>query len=348
MSSTRVGWVGGKTKGRDHFPVIARPYGVIVDEGPSVALPRTPYLSEDWTAAIVRNDEHHEVSAEWAENRGAGTMFPFGFTLNEQMEYFARIRQWSLQLDATMAKSVAKAPEPDSPPFYEWQYATISVYLKYKFAVAINSLVGIPQKETDLLSSVGQRYVEFSVFDDGFSSNTRPDESPSSYSGPLIENMTASISPIPWIGNQSPGGSSLFFNLRQSLTPAFGVAQAIGFPTNDPDMPGGGWYGGLWYPVIEFTMGNSAGDEIPGAGSSWRGRGDSEPWAPRGTFTFNGKTTSIYGSAQPSSPDDEPGWIGYTAVDLEIKPLRYWPYANKAGDPVYDEDTGDELVDPFS
>ncbi len=33
---------------------------------------------------------------------------------------------------------------------------------------------------------------------------------------------------------------------------------------------------------------------------------------------------------------------------IAIDPIEYWPYATKAGDPVYDTSTGEQLADPFS
>lgn len=39
---------------------------------------------------------------------------------------------------------------------------------------------------------------------------------------------------------------------------------------------------------------------------------------------------------------------GYSNISAEFTPIKYWQYANSQGQPVYDEDSGEQLVDPLS
>ncbi len=65
-----------------------------------------------------------------------------------------------------------------------------------------------------------------------------------------------------------------------------------------------------------------------------------------GTFTI--------GSISVPLKEDGAGAIPFlhyrelTNVFVSITPLEFWPYATKAGAPVYDTSTGEQLADPFS
>lgn len=51
---------------------------------------------------------------------------------------------------------------------------------------------------------------------------------------------------------------------------------------------------------------------------------------------------------QGSWPVATSGSPPYNEVSIEMKATKFWPYANSQGQAVYDEDTGEQLVDPFS
>ncbi len=53
-------------------------------------------------------------------------------------------------------------------------------------------------------------------------------------------------------------------------------------------------------------------------------------------MTFLGQSFTLYAF--------DANWSG----TVDIYPIEYWPYATKAGDPVYDTGTGAQLADPFS
>lgn len=55
----------------------------------------------------------------------------------------------------------------------------------------------------------------------------------------------------------------------------------------------------------------------------------------------------MFGSPGGSSP---PAWLsgGSGSVSLTMTPVKWWPYATKAGAPVYSEEDGSTLADPFS
>lgn len=75
---------------------------------------------------------------------------------------------------------------------------------------------------------------------------------------------------------------------------------------------------------------------------------------PQGTLTIVNSIAGnvvvplgMLGTPGGSSP---PAWLsgGSGSASLTMTPVKWWPYATKAGAPVYDEDTGAQIADPFS
>lgn len=77
---------------------------------------------------------------------------------------------------------------------------------------------------------------------------------------------------------------------------------------------------------------------------------------PQGTLTITGLAEGEPDLVIPVGMNGRPGGSappffahgGSGSVALTMSAIRWWPYATKAGAPVYDESTGAQLADPFS
>lgn len=67
-----------------------------------------------------------------------------------------------------------------------------------------------------------------------------------------------------------------------------------------------------------------------------------------GSFGPSPATCRIIRDALPEWPGPGVATLPTGNFNLEMSPTKYWPFATKAGLPVYDEDTGEQLEDPFS
>lgn len=89
-----------------------------------------------------------------------------------------------------------------------------------------------------------------------------------------------------------------------------------------------GWFDGLFYPMLLIDVDSSGGPSSYDEGSS---AGNTA-----GDLSFSGRFLGLMSV--------DPGYSG----TVDISPHEFWPYATKAGLPVYDTSDGSVLNDPFS
>lgn len=330
----RIGWIGGATKYRDHLPVTQQPF--YFDGATMTLFTRQPHLACDWTGAVVTTDEGTDLGLEMANGRGDGYIFAFGFSLKEFIRATFIVRQWHLELDATIAASILVGT--GDAAHYEWSFGSVHVEFDYTFSVQTSNHF-LPAKESDMLAVQGFHGVEFVLHGGGtYSSNDRGAGDHPGANTPRIENIVASITP----GILSAGGvDAFFFHLRQDST--FGADES--FQLFDNRGSGyGGWIDSKFWPRFNLDVGMSGG--FFGT-SAWRGLADNGFTETKGTLSLEDSDVSILGPEFGSAADNG-GGVGVQTIDCAITPKKFWAYANKSGDQVYDEDSGDQLVDPFS
>lgn len=308
-AGARVGWVGGKTKSRDHFP-IRKDFNTFTEQ----FIIGGEYLVEDLLV-----DEENPI--------GDGTAYPWGLSLETMMEWFSRVRQWQCEISGNFAYGA-----PNDPPggMFHWETdGTFHVTFKYKHAVSVyNYAEGHPDdngyEPTKEYEAVMYRGFQSARIIDG-----------DVVAGSSVPTTEIQVSDIEW--DISPDN--------------FPVSQV-----NIEHYVSGNFDGTDLWPrfVLLFQVANEFGS---GSHVCRTLLFFNEDFPPSNTIIGNltlitpsdTETTSIY--LQYDGEDPSPHYEDQTridSIDVTISAVKFWPFANSQGQQVYDEDTGEQLVDPFS
>lgn len=289
----RVGWVGGKTYKRDHFPVIR--------------MRRPPDFTE-YDYGVSYEDAETDFSAnDPGYQTGDGNSYPFGWGIRDIMRNAFRVRAWTLS--ATMGYKHAETS--DGGLTYHWSSELIAT-ASFDFVIHrdVDGHYGtgsVPPNEAALVAipAASEEEPAFAIiFADGSTATDRIS----------VSNVVVS----------GVGSATLFLGLVMDY---WGIRDTSG------DDPEDHWP----FLAVNGGMGNARSDYLLELAAN----------RDIGTLTMFSNTSTIKDIPFPTDPESSVDQY-QTSMNVSIQPKSYWPYANSAGEQVYNETTGAQLVDPFS
>lgn len=260
------------------------------------------------------NVEQYLVESGFPEGtfHGEGSMFPWGFDREEMVGSFFRVKQWHFNLDADVSVTV-RGDDPEHEFVWQGSY----IHFEFDFTHYYTQVTPFPltTKETDLVRVLSDSDV-FILYDTNGTTN------PSILRERGVENASAS--------GDLGLGASFRLNFRFYFPSFFGG----GYIEESQD---------YWSNIEVSFFGQNQARTAYSDGSVDPSNSDY-----MGQFTMLDNSTSIYGFRTTEEYPSDGGDSRLESVSAQLTPKKYWPYANSQGEPVYDEDTGTQLVDPFS
>lgn len=310
----RVGWVSGGKAKRDHFPLLMQNQLAAFRSGFNSV---SDYLAFDY----VVSDETGLIP------KGDGTQYPWGMDPKLMMRWFALVRTWHLRVDANFVWGKLNDPD-DLDSGSHWEFGSVHVEFdrtnKYDRILSGLPPFVAPDEVRQSCSPLdfGSGSCEIGINADE-SYEVVDVDNPRT---PQLENISISIS-----------------NPPETWDPAewlFGLLWTQGV------CRGGFVDGDFWPPnVLSLT-----GPGLIASSIKVEGEDVSDPFIYfKGNWEADTVLDTSMWSPDPGSSD--PATNGSTqidSVDAAVTPKAFWPFANSQGDPVYDETTGEQLVDPFS
>lgn len=303
---------------------------------------------EPWNGSFYGNSRSNSTS-EFIYVYGPGTDHPIGFTLEELVEIFWRVKRYNINLN--VSQTIVSDPwlSPPEGPITDTLYTSISGKTGTGLSRGVyededlDRLYG--KTEESLITQMGH-HLGMSIYP------RQGQESSGSgyYYYPEV---------IEYYPDGFPSGFSITTQLDQESV-LDGAGMTFNF-SSSTGSNGAGFYfdfsiypyvikpagQSLYYPLISFVCAYQYGPNIAEYRlSSTRGISFDGLVSPvAGSISFLGKNLPIYSSAG-GYPDT---YFPSTSLNGSIgSPNKYWEYDDGNGNPIYDKDTGEILRDPVT